>query len=277
MSYVGPPLVYGFNIIGSGCGLISPHDVVTLGRTTYWRGEKGLWQYGDTGVQPLPCSVYDYIFDDLDAKDKNKCHAAANSVGNEIVFYFPSVKNPFRDTSEIVDGVMQSNEPTRYIKLNTVEKAWDSGDMLKTSGKGRTAWINSNVFGTPLGADLNFRIQQHERGFNDDDQPMRGVYAETGYGDASEGTQIMVLDHCVPDFKWFGRNGGVDLSFKSTGYSGGKPVTIGPFAVTPSTQFFNPRVRGRYVALRFDWAPTKDFSARVGAPMFRAKPAGRRP
>ena len=44
--------------------------------------------------------------------------------------------------------------------------------------------------------------------------------------------------------------------------------------MTETTQFFNPRARGRHIAARFDWVARKGFSARVGATLLRFKPAG---
>src|SRR5215813_781006 len=90
MGYIGPPLIYGFTIMGTGCGLIAANAVGTLGRATFWMSEKGFWQYGDSGVQPLLCSVYDYVFEDLDTVNVRKCFAAVNSATNEIAFFFPS-------------------------------------------------------------------------------------------------------------------------------------------------------------------------------------------
>jgi hypothetical protein len=170
-------------------------------------------------------------------------------------------------------GTMLSNEPNRYVKLNPVEQGrpWDSGIL------GRTAWINNNVFGMPLGADLNFRIQQHERGFDDDDQPMRGVYAEMGYSRIGDGTQMASIHQCQPDFKWFGQNGAVNLTLKTASYAQAQPVIYGPYSMTPTTRFFNPRARGHYVAVRYDWAERRGFSARAGAVMMKTKPTGRMP
>ena len=275
MSYIGPPLVYGFTIMGTGCGLVAPHAVCTLGRTTYWQGAKGIWQFGDGGVQPVMSTVHDYIFEDIDVDDIRKCHAGANSIGNEVAFYFPSRSKPFRRQSDTADTgtTVLSNETSRYVKLTTTEPAWDSGEL------GRTAWINNNVFGMPLGADLNHRVQQHERGFDDDDQPMRGVFAESGFSDISGGSSntIMSVDHCQPDFKWFGKNGAVNLTLTGRGYAGGKQFSYGPYSMTETTQFFNPRMRHRYVAVRYDWAARRGFSARVGATKLQIKQAGRRP
>src|SRR5262249_19861746 len=57
---------------------------------TFWMGERGFWEFGDSGVQPLLCTVYDFIFEDLDTVNIHKCFAAANSTSNEIAFFFPS-------------------------------------------------------------------------------------------------------------------------------------------------------------------------------------------
>lgn len=271
MSYIGPPLIYGFTIMGTGCGLVAPHAVVTLGRTTYWQGPDGFWKFGDGGVQSLDCSVWDYIFFDLDTENINKCHVAANSFSDEVTFYFPSISKPFRASVETIDGTVLSNEPDHYVKMNSSGPAWDSGVL------GRTAWINVNIFGPALGADLNARVQQHETGFDDDDQPMRGVFAETGYSDISNGAQIMSVSQCQPDFKWFGKNGAVNLTLRTRGYPQSKALSFGPWSMTETTQFFNPRVRGKFVAIRYDWVERKGFSARVGATRLQVKPTGKRP
>ena len=274
MSYIGPPLVYGFTIMGTGCGLVAPHAVVTLGRTTYWQGPKSHWQYGDSGVQPVMSTVHDYIFEDIDVDDIAKCHAGANSIGNEVTFYFPSRQDPYRRGEETISDpqpTVLSNEPTHYVKFTTTEPAWDSGKL------GRTAWINQNIFGMPLGADLNHRVQQHERGFDDDDQPMRGVYLETGYSALGDATQIPMIDQCQPDFKWFGKNGGVSLTLRTQSYAGSQPITYGPWSMTETTQFFNPKCAWSVCLCPVRLGGAQGFSARVGATLMRVKQAGRRP
>jgi len=494
VSYVGPPLVYGFTILGAGCGLVAPHAIVTLGNTTYWLSRKGVWAFGANGVQNLPCSVWDYIFENLDTVNINKCHAAANATSNEVAFYFPPLSNLVPEGQNILlesqdfytiqwlktgatalptvqftsgyvyepgyvtfgwydgsgglsninwldrdvmskptatviapDGTLTAttlredgttgvhqisqqilkqddkavytfslyvhklstrnvtlratagntsfftfnpttgtlvaqgaapdfvfgswaigtdefatglagngwlrysmtftsdaanflnlqiqltngsatsyagdgtsfayiwgaqlnaggsllpyertgqaipkNETIYYIKLNVQENAWDSGKLP------RTAWIDNSIWGTPLGADANKLVQQHERGFDADDQPMRGVFIESGYTELGDGTAMMSIHQCHPDFKWFGHNGEVRLTIKMKAYPNEDcPVfEYGPFSMTKDTQFFDPRARGRYAAIRYEWSPRRGFSARVGAPTYHIKPTGKRP
>src|SRR5207342_9431 len=83
-------LVYGFTVMATGCGLIAADAIDCLGRMTYWMGQRGFWQYGDGGVQPLMCTVYDYVFSDIDTINVGKIYAAANSTTNEIAWFFPS-------------------------------------------------------------------------------------------------------------------------------------------------------------------------------------------
>jgi len=498
MSYVGPPLIYGFTMVGTGCGLVAPHAVGVLGQITIWQAQKGFWSFAGAAVQPVQCTVWDYIFNDVDTVNINKCHAAPNSASNEIAFFFPSLAesltpsgnllrwsvalwqlnawaptgaavgvyslfkalylyepqyrlsgwtddsgmvpiswwdrdlggtvttyilapdgsganlnlqetavtgmheisqslnkvrkqttytlslyvhnsstrnitlrggsgfgyayatfNPvsgavvasgvtsplFSVSSAIVksetghvtasgpagngwlryiltfttdtedeltvhinitngsvlsymgappngcliwgaqlveggqaldfettDGVLVQNETGHYVKFNTIENnAWDSGKLE------RTAWLDSSVWGTPLGADKNMLVQQHEQGYDADDQPMTGVYAETGYVEIGDGTQMLMIDEAHPDFKWFGANGGVKITLKATNYPQGPAHPFGPYRMTPTRKWFNPRVRARYLALRYDWEADRGFSARIGACTYHLKPAGRRP
>jgi len=173
---------------------------------------------------------------------------------------------------QVTQGTQVQNEATHYAKVNIIEGgAWDSGVLT------RSAWLDNSIWGTPLGADQNNLVQQHERGFDADDQPMSGVFAESGFFELGDGSAVMLLDEVHPDFKWFGRDGGVKVTLVAANYPEGPQHNFGPYSMTPTTQFFNPRVRARYVAIRYDWEPIKGFSARVGAVTYRLKPAGRRP
>ncbi len=164
-----------------------------------------------------------------------------------------------------------TNNPTRYVKYNVTENLWDYGELQ------RTAWLDDSIFGPPLGGDSNFRVQQHEQGYDDDTEPMSNVFAETGYGTVADGATIMSVDQCQPDFKWFGNDGGVNVTLKAVRYPGGPVQEYGPYSCTPTTQYFSTRIRSKQIALRYDWEPLLGYSARVGATAFRVKRAGSRP
>ncbi len=261
MSYIQPPLVYSFTIIGAGQGIISSKAMATLGRTTYWMGQKGFYAFGGEGVQHVECPIWDTIFNNLPLQPvHSKIFAGTDEPFGEVWWFYPS--------SDSEDGECDS-----YVKWKVSDgpAGWDYGAM------DRTAWIGVNVFGMPLAADSAYYIQQHETGYDDDDVAMDGVYAETGFFDVGNGDQMPFLDQFIPDIKWFGDGGSLSFTVWGVNYPSDTPEMYGPYTVTPQSQIVPARVRQRQIALRVDWANTAGFSARLGAIRARIAPAGRRP
>lgn len=263
MQYIGPPLVYGFTVMGTGCGLLAPKACACLGRLTYWMSLKGFFTFGDSGVQPFPCPVWDQVFPLIDQANISKCFAGSNSSFSEVLFFYPQVGG--------------NGECSGYVKVcmeNPQQPLWDFGNLQRSS------WIDQSVFGTPLGSDpTTLLVQQHEVGFDADGAPMTGVYAETGFSDLAEGDQIMLVSQFIPDMKWSGNmsNAAANITIKSANYPTDNPLINGPFSFTPLTQFCPTWFRGRQIAMRVDWAPRAGYSGRMGAPRIRSAPAGRAP
>jgi len=175
-----------------------------------------------------------------------------------------------------VSTIVTQNECTRYVKYNTVERLWDAGIMPR--GGFRTAFLDYNVFGKPLGADQNFRIQKHETGFDDDEVAMEGAFVESGYGFMNDGDDIWKVSHIIPDFKWFGDEGAVNVTIKGVQYPHQRlPVIVGPTACTDETEYFEARIRARQLAIKYEWLARRNTSARIGAVRVMAEQAGKRP
>lgn len=260
MNYQGPPLIYGFTTLATGCGIVGPKARCSIGRLTIWQGQNNFWVYGDNGVQPLPCDVWDIFFKDLDTANIQKCFMGANSSFGEVWCFYPSISGG-------------TGECDKYIKVNLWLQpyVWDYGDLV------RTVWEDNSIFGPPLAGDGNFRIQQHEIGYDDDDVAMAGVFAESGYASMQSGTGVMGIDRMEPDLKWFGTSGSVAVTLVGINYSGGNPEDIGPFTVTPTTTYYTMHTRYRFFAMKVAWASVKGFSARIAAIAFGVKGAGTRP
>jgi len=128
MQYVGYPLVFGFNKIGASCGLIGKNAACQLGGTVFWMGPSNFFALTGSGATPLPCPVWDAVFQDLDPDNKSKVVCAPNTVFNEVWWFYPS------------NGATENDS---YVKLNVVEGSWDYGPI------GRSAWIDQSVFGNP--------------------------------------------------------------------------------------------------------------------------------
>ena len=89
MQFINVPLVYGFQQLGSACGLVSPKAAVTVGSQAFWWSRKGFFQYNGT-VIPLPCPISDLCLGNLDAGQKLKICASSNTEYSEVQWEFPS-------------------------------------------------------------------------------------------------------------------------------------------------------------------------------------------
>src|SRR5690606_18906567 len=70
-TYVGPPFVYQFDRVGSGCGIVSRQAIAVTQTATFWMGRNGFFVYNGF-VQPLPCPVQDVLFSDFNQQQMAK-------------------------------------------------------------------------------------------------------------------------------------------------------------------------------------------------------------
>jgi hypothetical protein len=257
MQYVGPPYVYQFNELGTGCGLIGRKAAGSMGGTVYWMGQSQFYRLSGGGVEPIRCPIWDVIFQDLDTDNLDKIRIAPNSRFGEIAWYYPTKSN--------------GGEINAYVKYNVILDQWDFGSLA------RTAWINESVLGPPIGAGTNRYIYQHETSPDADGQPMDSSF-QTGYFVINEAENKMFVDQVWPDMKW-GYYGGtqdanVNLTFYVTDYAGQTPITYGPYILTESTTFITPRFRGRLVSVKIDSNDIGSFW-RIGNTRYRFQPDGK--
>jgi hypothetical protein len=257
MQYIGPSLVYGFNELGSGCGLIAKKAVTILGSTIYWMSQKSFFVLINGNVQPLPCDVWDVVFQDLDTSNLARIRAGSNTQFNEVVWYFPSLSG--------------SGENDSYVKLDTLSGAWDYGSLA------RTAWLNQSVLGGPIGADPSGYCYQHELTNNADGAAINSWF-ETGWFMIAEGEEKVFLDWLIPDFKYGLYNGAqiaeVKITIKVADYPWETPATFGPYTVSAATPSIPLRARGRYMSFRVE-SDDLDSFWRLGGCKYRFAQDGR--
>ena len=257
MQYIGGQYVYGFNKLGQGNGAISQKCVGILNNTVYWLSPKSFNVLSNNGPQPLPCAIWDVLYQDLDTANEWKIRCAVNSLFNEITWYYPSVGG--------------GGEVDSYVKYNPELMQWDYGTL------GRTAWIDASVLGNPLGAGTNNIIYQHEVGNDADTQPMLSSF-QTGYIAINEADNLIFIDQIWPDFKWgdYGgsQNATLNFTFYGVNYPGDTPTVYGPYSVSQGSQYFTPRIRNRLISIKIDSSDSGTFW-RVGAIRYRFQPDGR--
>lgn len=264
MQYVGPPYVYQFNEIGTGCGLIGRKAAASMNGVVYWMSQSQFFKLSGGGVEPIRCPVWDVVFQDLDTNNLDKIVVAPNSRFGEITWYFPTISN--------------GGENQGYVKYNIVLDQWDYGfNSTANPYVARSAWTNQSVLGPPIGAGLNYFLYQHETSTDADGQPMNSSF-QTGYFALSEADVLTFIDQVWPDMKWgyFGGSQGANilLTFYVTDYPGQTPTAYGPFTLTQATTYITPRFRGRLVSIKIESNDAGSFW-RLGNIRYRLQPDGR--
>lgn len=261
ISYIGQPetgLIFGQNKIGGSCGTVSAHAVGQLGSQVLWMGRSSFFRLGGSGVEPIPCTVWDAVFQNINDDYLDKVRACPNTPFNEMMWEYPSSSS--------------TGENDSYVKYNIVENAWDYGTLA------RSAWIDQSVLGMPIGATPQGIIYQHEIGENADGQPLLWSWT-SGYFQIGEGEEFNFVDLLIPDFKYGLFNGDQDaivqVEIYVTNYPGETPRTYGPYQFTSTSTQKNVRMRGRQMAVKVYGTDLGSF-VRAARLRWRLAPDGRR-
>lgn len=250
--------VWGFNQIGWGCGLIGKHAMARFGSNVVWMGESNFFLLAGSGVQTLPCTVWDTVFQNLNRDYKHKCVAWANTPYNEVFFFFPRAST-------------DATEPDYYVKVNVLTGEWDQGALA------RSAAIDQSIVGMPIAASPDGVIFEHEVSPDAAGQPINSYFV-TGDAQLSEGQEILFVDWVLPDMKWetadSSTSASIQLTFYAKNYPGDTPTTHGPYTVTSTTQYVNTRIRGRLLSMKVE---SNDVGSwwRLGGIRYRGTPDGR--
>ena len=130
MQYLGPPYVWGFNQLASNVSIISPNAVASVNNQTFWMGVDKFYVYSGR-VDTLPCTLRQYVFNDINQDQAYQIVAGTNEGFNEVWWMYPSYGSPVND---------------RYVVYNHLEQIWYYGNI------NRTAWLDSALRQFPMGA-----------------------------------------------------------------------------------------------------------------------------
>lgn len=277
MQYLGAPYVWGFQILMDNLSIMSPNAMVTVNNVTYWMGRDKFYMY--TGrVETLPCTVRQYIFQDVNIDQNYQIFAASNEGYNEVWWFYVS-----NDTagSTVID---------KYVIFNYLDQVWYFGSM------GRTAWLDSSLQPHPVAADYNSRLLFHESGVNDNSTAATlpiGAYIQSSDFDIGDGHNFGFVWRILPDLNFNGSNvnaPSVTMTVKprvnsGTAYGAADNPVVQSSNVYSNTQnFYNiqeftgqvyTRIRGRQMAFRIE-STTVGVAWQLGAPRIDIRPDGRR-
>jgi hypothetical protein len=243
MRYIGGPLVYSFERLGTGCGVIAPNAQAMLDGRAVWMSNRGFFLY-DGFVKPLSSDVSDYVFSDLNQAQRSKVVCVPNAQFGEVRWYYPSAA---------------SMENDRYVVWNYREDHWAIGTLS------RTAAFDAGVFDYPMHANAAGAVYEHERGTSHGGAT---VYAEGGPIELGNGDQVMMVRRIIPDEKTLGDT---QAKLYTALYPTATETANGPYTLANPTSV---RVSARQVRLRVEEVRPGDW--RVGVPRLDVVPGGLR-
>ena len=231
MQFVGPPFTFAVNLINEGTGLVAPKAAVTAPSAVFFMSYNNFYFYNGS-VNTLPCSVHNYVFNDINLTQSFKIHAFTIKDKNEVGWFYCSAN------SETID---------RYVIYNYSEQLWFYGQLT------RTAWLDSGIENFPRAVGNSYLYQQ-ELGFDDDGSPMTGVFIESSDFDLGDGEQFAFARRIIPDFKFIENqnNCSVNVVVKTRNFPGDSLSTNSTNEITSSTQQSFIRARARQMALRVE-------------------------
>jgi hypothetical protein len=278
MQYLGPPYVYKFDVLMDNISIISPNAAITVNNVTYWMGLDKFYMYNGT-VSTLPCTLKQYVFEDLNSTQGFQVFAGSNSGYNEVWWFYCS-----EDTT-VID---------RYVIYNYLDQVWYSGTMS------RSAWLDSGIRTYPMAADFNNRILYHESSV-DDNSGLSAVpivaYIQSSDFDIEDGHSFSFVWRMLPDVNFNGsavNNPHVSMTIVPRQNSGAPYGTADVPTVTSADNFAPPyppnssvyvvqqftgqvytRLRGRQMSFRIE-SDSLGVAWQLGHVRFDSRPDGRR-
>ena len=242
--YSGAPFVYGFERVGTACGVASRRGAVAIDEGAFWMGHNGFFTFDGSVASEIPCEVSDYVFDDMNPSQITKVYAVHNSQHGEIWWFYPS-------------GTSTEND--RYVALDYKEGHWTTGELDRTAG------VDQGVFKNPIWADASGNLYNQETGYT---HGTTKPYAESGSISLGNGDSIMKVTQLIPDEKTQGQ---VEVTFKTRFHPNDTETSHGAFTLGNPTDV---RFQGRQVRIKVQGTGNNNW--RSGVMRIEANAGGRR-
>jgi len=269
VQFVGTPFTFGLRQLGANCGLIAQHAAIEVNGRAYWMSDNSFYMY-DGVVKKMPCSVQDYVFNDLSYTNRNDIACGINTAFNEIIWYYPSA------SATAID---------RGVAYNYLENTW------YTVSLGRTTWLGAYVFEQPIATEYSASltanvstilgltagasyIYEHESGNNQADGTALSAFLTTGSVEIADGDELMSVSKLVPDFDNLANTMTATLTLEQYPQSAANVTTTG--SISNTTEKIDVRGRGRAVKIKYETNTVNDTAWRLGSTKLQLRPDGRR-
>jgi len=284
MKFIGPPFTFGFQQVGTNCGMSSQHSAVEVDGIAYWMGPTGFFQFNGGRVQTMPCLVEDYVFEDINTSANQQIHVAVNGLFGEITWFYPS------QSSDYVDRSVTYN----YMESTPTEPIW------YTSSLARSTWTVEGVYSKPYATEYKDSVTpdnptvvgistgasyywEQEKGtdevFTSGTTNAIAGYVESGdydigsaEGEQGEGEFMMRISRIIPDYG--AQTGDSRITLSTKAFPSSTAVATNHTATTSTTQLFT-RSRARQIAIKVGNTGTGE-TWRMGTFRLDIHPGGRR-
>ena len=264
MKFVGAPFTFGFEQVGTNCGLIGKNAAIEIDGVAYWMGNNGFFSFDGT-VNTLPCSVEDYVYDDIDTTKGQQVNAGINNLFTEVVWWYPTAGSEFNNRY-VVFNYGQSNGQLPMgnwytgINTNSIRTSWI--DSLVYPKPYATAYNSSNdgtfpvVIGqSGLGASVFF---EQETG-TDQVNPDGSVTTLTSFIQsfdfslqANQSEIFLAMRRFLPNFKVLTGNNQVTIGVSDYPSDSVAATRLSPFTIDATTDKVDTRARGRYASIKIE-------------------------
>ena len=188
MQYLGPPYVWGFQLLQDNISVMGPNATITINNVTYWMGVDKFFSY--TGrVETLPCTLWQYVFEDINIDQSFQVFAGSNERYSEVWWFYCSEN---------------SNQIDKYVIYNYLERVWSYGTMS------RTAWLDSALRPFPMAAyPEGNKVLYHEANVDDvsglTPVPIESFIQSSDF-DIGDGHNFGFVWRILPDITFNGSN-----------------------------------------------------------------------
>jgi len=276
MKFIGAPFTFGFEQVGTNCGLIGKNAAIEIDGVAFWMSPKGFFAFDGT-VRSLPCSVEDHVFENIDTTKGQQINAGLNNLFTEVVWYYPSSGSEYND---------------KYVIYNYGESSLTKvpGGVWYTGTEARTSWVDATIYPKPFAtkydstSDGTFpaivgqsdlgqtTLFEHEIGtdqvnpngttttvtsfIKSYDIDLESRMRRTAQGGVASGAVagefFLALRRFVPDFKTLAGNCKISLGIKRYPQDSQTTTALSPFTVNSNTLKKDTRARGRFLNIKIE-------------------------
>jgi len=287
MKFIGAPFTFGFEQVGTNCGLIGKNAAIEIDGVAFWMSNNGFFMYDGT-VKSLACSVEDYVYDQADTTKGQQVYAGLNNQFTEVTWYYPSTNSEYNDQYVVYNYGEGSGK-------QIPEGVWYIGT------EARTTWIDASVYPKPFATKFNSSdtgtfpviigesglgqtvFFEHEVG-TDQVNPDGSTTTVTSFvksydfdlqAEGTAGEVFLAVRRFIPDFKDLQGNAKVTLAVKRYPQQSDTTTSLSPFTITSSTNKKDTRARGRFVNIKIENDSNSE-TWRFGTMRLDIQPDGRR-